>query len=145
IGSHLVDRLLSQGHYVTCLDNLDTGFKSNLNEAFQSPRIKFLLGDVREGLPEGEYDQIYNMACPASPPQYQRDAIGTLKTSVIGAINVREYAKKMRARVLQASTSEVYGDPDIHPQPEEYVGLVNCSGPRACYDEGKRAAETLFY
>lgn len=145
IGSHLIDRLLSQGHKVTCFDNLDTGFKSNLAEALKSPRFAFILGDVRESLPDGEFDQIYNMACPASPPQYQRDAIGTMKTSVLGALNVLEYARKTGARVLQASTSEVYGDPDIHPQPEEYVGLVNCSGPRACYDEGKRAAETLFY
>jgi protoporphyrinogen oxidase/nucleoside-diphosphate-sugar epimerase len=145
IGSHLCDRLLAQGHAVTCLDNLDTGFKSNLADAMKSPRFTFILGDVREGLPDGPFDQIYNLACPASPPQYQRDAIGTLKTSVVGAINVLDRAKATGARVLQASTSEVYGDPDIHPQPEEYVGLVNCSGPRACYDEGKRAAETLFY
>lgn len=145
IGSHMCDRLLAQGHYVTCLDNLDTGFKSNLTEAMKSPRFTFVLGDVREHLPEGPFDQIYNLACPASPPQYQRDSIGTMKTSVLGALNALDFAVKHGARVLQASTSEVYGDPDIHPQPEEYVGLVNCSGPRACYDEGKRAAETLFY
>jgi protoporphyrinogen oxidase/nucleoside-diphosphate-sugar epimerase len=145
IGSHLCDRLLAQGHRVTCLDNLETGFKSNLAEALRSPRFTFVLGDVRDMTPEGEFDQIYNLACPASPPQYQRDSIGTLKTSVLGAINVLDYAVKHGARVLQASTSEVYGDPDIHPQPEEYFGFVNCAGPRACYDEGKRAAETLFY
>ncbi|NWG92353.1 MAG: SDR family oxidoreductase, partial [Parvularculaceae bacterium] len=145
IGSNLCDRLLAQGHSVTCLDNLETGFKSNLAEAMKSPRFTFMLGDVREKLPEGPFDQIYNLACPASPPQYQRDAIGTLKTNVFGAVNVLDFAVKTGARVLQASTSEVYGDPDIHPQPEEYAGLVNCSGPRACYDEGKRAAETLFY
>ncbi len=145
IGSHLCDRLLAQGHIVTCFDNLETGFKSNLVNAYQSPRFKFELGDVRDGIPDEPFDQIYNLACPASPPQYQRDSIGTLKTSVMGAIHVLDHAVKHGARVLQASTSEVYGDPDIHPQPEEYVGLVNCSGPRACYDEGKRAAETLFY
>jgi len=145
IGSHLCDRLLAQGHYVTCLDNLDTGFKTNLASAMLSTRFTFILGDVREAFPEGPFDQIYNMACPASPPQYQRDSIGTLKTNVVGAINALDLARKCGARALQASTSEVYGDPDIHPQPEEYVGLVNCSGPRACYDEGKRAAETLFY
>jgi protoporphyrinogen oxidase/nucleoside-diphosphate-sugar epimerase len=145
VGSHLCDRLLAQGHFVTCFDNLETGFKSNLASAMTSPRFVFILGDVRDGLPEGQFDQIYNLACPASPPQYQRDPVGTLKTSVFGAINVLEYGSKNRARVLQASTSEVYGNPDIHPQPEEYAGLVNCSGPRACYDEGKRAAETLFY
>ncbi|MEZ5897591.1 MAG: FAD-dependent oxidoreductase [Parvularculaceae bacterium] len=145
IGSHLCDRLLAQGHMVTCFDNLETGFKANLVNAYQSSCFKFVLGDVRDGIPDEPFDQVYNLACPASPPQYQRDSIGTLKTSVMGAINVLDHAVKHGARVLQASTSEVYGDPDIHPQPEEYVGSVNCSGPRACYDEGKRAAETLFY
>ena len=130
---------------VTCFDNLETGFKANLVNAYQSSCFKFVLGDVRDGIPDEPFDQVYNLACPASPPQYQRDSIGTLKTSVMGAINVLDHAVKHGARVLQASTSEVYGDPDIHPQPEEYVGSVNCSGPRACYDEGKRAAETLFY
>lgn len=145
IGSNLCDRLLEQGHQVTCLDNLVTGAKSNLAAALTSPQFEFVLGDVLDGLPGDEFDQVYNLACPASPPQYQRDPVATLKTSVLGAINVLDYAVKRGARVLQASTSEVYGDPDIHPQPEHYVGLVNCSGPRACYDEGKRAAETLFY
>lgn len=145
VGSHLCDRLLSTGAVVVCLDNLETGFKSNLADAMRSPRFTFIEGDVRGRLPDGRFDQIYNLACPASPPQYQRDAVGTMKTSVLGAINVLERGLADGARVLQASTSEVYGDPDVHPQPEEYVGLVSCVGPRACYDEGKRAAETLFY
>jgi len=145
IGSHLCDRLLAGGATVVCLDNLETGFKRNLLRAMRSARFTFVEGDVRSALPDGRFDQIYNLACPASPPQYQRDAIGTLKTSILGAINVLDRAERDGARVLQASTSEVYGDPDVHPQPEEYVGQVNCAGPRACYDEGKRAAETLFY
>lgn len=145
IGSHLCDRLLTMGATVVCLDNLETGFASNLAEARQSPRFTFVEGDVRAGLPAGRFDQIYNLACPASPPQYQRDPIGTMKTNVLGAIAVLDRAASDGARVLQASTSEVYGDPDVHPQPEEYAGLVSCVGPRACYDEGKRAAETLFY
>ncbi len=145
IGSHLCDRLLKSGATVVCLDNLETGFAANLSDASRSPLFTFVKGDVRDGLPGGRFDQIYNLACPASPPQYQRDPIGTMKTNVLGAIAVLERAAADGARVLQASTSEVYGDPDVHPQPEEYVGLVSCVGPRACYDEGKRAAETLFY
>ncbi len=145
IGSHLCDRLLQDGATVVCLDNLESGFKSNLAQALRSPGFTFIEGDVRERLPEGRFDQIYNLACPASPPQYQRDPIGTMKTNVLGAINVLERAAADGARALQASTSEVYGDPDVHPQPEEYAGQVSCVGPRACYDEGKRAAETLFY
>lgn len=145
VGSHLCDRLISAGATVVCLDNLETGFKSNLAAALRSPRFTFVEGDVRDRLPDGRFDQIYNLACPASPPQYQRDPIGTMKTNVLGAINVLDRAAADGARALQASTSEVYGDPDVHPQPEEYVGQVSCVGPRACYDEGKRAAEALFY
>jgi len=145
IGSHLCDRLIGLGASVVCLDNLETGLMSNLARARSSTRFTFVEGDVRDGLPDGRFDQIFNLACPASPPQYQRDAIGTMKTNILGAINVLERAVRNGARVLQASTSEVYGDPDVHPQREDYVGQVNCAGPRACYDEGKRAAETLFY
>lgn len=145
IGSHLCDRLLASGATVVCLDNLETGFTANLAAAMRSPQFTFVNGDVRERLPGGRFDQIYNLACPASPPQYQRDPIGTMKTNVLGAIAVLDRAAADGSRVLQASTSEVYGDPDVHPQPEGYAGLVSCVGPRACYDEGKRAAETLFY
>lgn len=145
IGSHLTDRLLAQGHEVTVLDNFVTGSRNNLAAALGSGRFRLVEGDVQDGLPEGDFDRIYNLACPASPLQYQKDPVATMRTNVLGALNVLDYARRRGARVLQASTSEVYGDPDVSPQSEEYLGLVNCAGRRACYDEGKRAAETLFY
>lgn len=145
IGSHLCDRLLADGHEVWCLDNFDTGSEENLGEALKNPAFHLIRGDIRDGLPEIAVEQIYNLACPASPRHYQRDAVGTMRTSILGALHVLEYGRTHGARIFQASTSEVYGDPDVHPQPEDYVGAVNCVGRRACYDEGKRAAETLFY
>jgi UDP-glucuronate decarboxylase len=146
IGSHLCDRLIQRGHHVVCIDNLFTGEFGNIRPLLNHPRFEFIEHDVREPLPmRGAVDQIYSLACPASPRHYQRDPIGTVETCVLGARNVLELARKKGARVLQASTSEVYGDPDIHPQPESYVGHVNATGPRACYDEGKRCAETLFF
>lgn len=145
LGSHLCEALLSQGHSVWCLDNLMTGSEDNVAAMRDNPRFTFLKADVRDPLPDLPFDRIYNLACPASPPLYQADPVGTMRTSVEGALNVLEYARHRGARVLQASTSEVYGDPSVHPQPEDYVGSVNCTGIRACYDEGKRAAETLFY
>lgn len=145
IGSHLCDRLLHEGHTVVCLDNFVTGRRVNIADALINPRFTLVEQNVQEPLPEGGFDQIYNLACPASPPQYQRDAVETMRTCVIGALNVLEYGRQHSARVLQASTSEVYGDPDKHPQCEEYVGAVNCTGLRACYDEGKRASEALFF
>ncbi len=145
IGSHLCDRLLQDGLNVVCLDNLVTGSMSNLQNALQNPQFFFVKQNVQESLPRGPFHQIYNLACPASPSKYQLDPVETMRTCIIGALNVLEYGKKNGARVLQASTSEVYGDPDKSPQSEEYVGAVNCTGQRACYDEGKRAAEALFY
>ena len=146
IGSHLCDRLVQRGHHVLCVDNLLTGDFGNIRPLLNHPRFEFLEQDVREPLiVRGAVDQIYNLACPASPRHYQRDPIATMETCVLGARNVLDLARKKGARVLQASTSEVYGDPDIHPQPESYVGHVNATGPRACYDEGKRCAETLFF
>ncbi|WP_050385566.1 UDP-glucuronic acid decarboxylase family protein [Bradyrhizobium pachyrhizi] len=146
IGSHLCDALLRRGDRVICVDNLLTGTLDNIRPLLNHPRFDFLQHDVREplGIEEG-IDQIYSLACPASPRHYQRDPIGTMKTCVIGTMNVLELARQKTARVLQASTSEVYGDPEVHPQPETYVGHVNMIGPRACYDEGKRAAETLMF
>jgi UDP-glucuronate decarboxylase len=146
IGSHLCDRLVRRGHYVICIDNLYTGSLDNIRPLKQHPRFRFLQHDVRDplDLPEPVH-QIYNLACAASPRHYQRDPVGTLQTCVIGAFNVLNLARRKSARVLQASTSEVYGDPQTHPQAEDYLGHVNPVGPRACYDEGKRAAETLFF
>lgn len=146
IGSHLCDRLLREGHEVTCLDNLHTGARANVQPLLNHAGFTFREGDVCD-LPAFPlaFDRIYNLACPASPPHYQRDPIATMKTCVYGAINLLDLAHKTGARILQASTSEVYGDPEVHPQPETYVGHVNPTGPRACYDEGKRAAETLFF
>jgi UDP-glucuronate decarboxylase len=146
IGSHLCDVLLRRGDRVICVDNLFTGTLDNIRPLLNHPRFDFLHHDVREplGIKE-DIDQIYSLACPASPRHYQRDPIGTMKTCVIGTMNVLELARQKTARVLQASTSEVYGDPEVHPQPETYVGHVNMIGPRACYDEGKRAAETLMF
>ncbi len=144
LGSHLIDRLLDQGHEVLCVDNLFSSTKRNIDHLHANPRFEFLRHDVCFPL-YVEVDEIYNLACPASPIHYQHDPIQTLKTSVHGAINVLGLAKRLKCRVLQASTSEVYGDPAVHPQTETYWGNVNPIGPRACYDEGKRAAETLFF
>ncbi len=146
IGSHLCDRFVQKGHRVTCIDNLHTGRFDNIRPLLNHRNFRFLQADVREPLGvEGPVDRIYNLACPASPPHYQRDPIGTMKTCVLGAHHTLELARATGARVLQASTSEVYGDPEIHPQPESYHGAVNPIGPRACYDEGKRCAEAMFF
>ena len=146
IGSHLCDTLLQRGDRVVCVDNLFTGSRLNIRPLLNHPNFEFVEHDVREPLEiEGEVDRVYNLACPASPRHYQKDPVGTMKTCVLGTINVLELARRKKARVLQASTSEVYGDPEVHPQPESYVGHVNTTGPRACYDEGKRAAETLMF
>jgi UDP-glucuronate decarboxylase len=146
IGSNLCDRLVQKGHRVICVDNLVSGELANIQPLLNHPRFEFLQHDVREPLAiRGAIDRIYNLACPASPPHYQRDPIATLRTCVLGACHALELAKEKGARVLQASTSEIYGDPEVHPQPEGYVGHVNPIGPRACYDEGKRCAETLFF
>jgi UDP-glucuronate decarboxylase len=146
IGSHLCDHLIQKGATVVCVDNLFTGSMQNIRPLLNHPKFTFLQHDVREPMDiSGDVDRIYNMACPASPRHYQRDPIGTMKTCVAGAENILELARLKASRVLQASTSEVYGDPEVHPQPESYVGHVNPIGPRACYDEGKRAAETLFF
>jgi len=144
LGSHLIDRLLEQGHEVICMDNLFTGRKVNIEHHFQNPKFEFIRHDVVDPF-KVEVDQIYNLACPASPPHYQYNAIKTIKTSVMGTINCLGLAKRLRARVFQASTSEVYGDPEVHPQPESYSGHVNPIGIRSCYDEGKRCAETLCF
>ena len=144
VGSHLIDRLLDQGHEVLCADNLFTGTKRNLDHLHDNPRFEFMRHDVTFPL-YVEVDEIYNLACPASPIHYQHDPVATTKTSVHGAINVLGLAKRLGAKVFQASTSEVYGDPSVHPQPEEYWGNVNPIGTRSCYDEGKRCAETLFF
>lgn len=144
LGSHLCDRLVQQGHDVICLDNLFTSQKSNINHLLGKPNFEFIRHDVTHPL-WLEVDEIYNAACPAAPGHYQYNPIKTMKTSVIGAINLLGMAKRCRAKILQFSTSEVYGDPSVHPQPESYRGNVNPIGPRACYDEGKRAAETLFF
>jgi UDP-glucuronate decarboxylase len=144
LGSHLIDRLLAQGCEVICADNLFTGTKRNVQHLLQHPKFEFIRHDVTFPL-YVEVDQIYNMACPASPIHYQHDPIQTLKTSVHGALNMLGLAKRVGATILQASTSEVYGDPSVHPQPEAYWGNVNPIGIRSCYDEGKRCAETLFF
>jgi UDP-glucuronate decarboxylase len=144
LGSHLIDRLVQQGHEVLCVDNLFTGTKRNMEHLHSNPRFEFLRHDVTFPL-YVEADEIYNLACPASPIHYQHDPVQTTKTSVHGAINMLGLAKRLGCRILQASTSEVYGDPAIHPQTETYWGNVNPIGPRSCYDEGKRCAETLFF
>jgi len=144
LGSHLCDRLIADGHDVTVLDNLFTGRKQNIAHLLPHPRFEFVRHDVIDPF-KFEVDQIYNLACPASPPHYQFNPIKTTKTSVMGAINCLGLAKRVKARVFQASTSEVYGDPAVHPQPESYWGNVNPIGKRSCYDEGKRCAETLFF
>lgn len=144
LGSHLCDRLLRDGHEVICLDNFFTGRKGNITHLLANPFFELVRHDVIDPF-KVEVDQIYNLACPASPPHYQYNPIKTTKTSVMGAINCLGLAKRLKARVFQASTSEVYGDPHVHPQPEAYWGNVNPIGRRSCYDEGKRCAETLFF
>ena len=144
LGSHLCDRLINEGHEVLCVDNLFTGTRANIAHLLNHPRFEFQRHDVTFPL-YVEVDQIYNLACPASPIHYQHDPVQTTKTSVHGAINMLGLAKRTGAKILQASTSEVYGDPEVHPQTEEYWGRVNPIGTRSCYDEGKRCAETLFF
>jgi UDP-glucuronate decarboxylase len=144
LGSHLSERLLLEGHEVVCMDNFFTGRKCNIAHLLENPYFELMRHDVVDPF-KLEVDQIYNLACPASPVHYQHNPIKTTKTSVMGAINCLGLAKRVNARVFQASTSEVYGDPDVHPQPESYWGNVNTIGIRSCYDEGKRCAETLFF
>lgn len=144
LGSHLIDRLLARGDEVVCADNLFTGSKRNIEHLLDHPRFEFIRQDITFPL-YIEIDQIYNLACPASPIHYQHDPVQTTKTSVHGAINMLGLAKRVKARIFQASTSEVYGDPTVHPQTEDYWGNVNPIGIRSCYDEGKRCAETLFF
>jgi UDP-glucuronate decarboxylase len=144
LGSHLCDRLIARGEDVLCVDNFFTGSKRNVEHLVGNPRFELMRHDVTFPL-YVEVDRIFNLACPASPIHYQFDPVQTTKTSVHGAINMLGLAKRVKARILQASTSEVYGDPEVHPQPETYWGRVNCVGPRSCYDEGKRCAETLFF
>lgn len=144
LGSHLCDKLIAAGHDVLCVDNLFTGSKENIRHLSGHPHFEFMCHDITEPL-FVEVDQIYNLACPASPPHYQFDPIKTAKTCFLGALNMLGLAKRCKARILQASTSEVYGDPAVHPQPETYRGNVNPIGIRSCYDEGKRIAETLFF
>jgi UDP-glucuronate decarboxylase len=144
LGSHLCDKLIKEGNEVLCVDNFFTGNRQNIHQLFDNKNFELMRHDITFPL-YVEVDEIYNLACPASPVHYQFDPVQTTKTSVIGAINVLGLAKRLKIKVLQASTSEVYGDPEIHPQPESYKGNVNPIGPRACYDEGKRCAETLFF
>ena len=144
LGSHLCDRLIGDGHEVICVDNYFTGSRRNIAHLLDNPNFELIRHDVTFPL-YIEVDEIYNLACPASPIHYQHDPVQTTKTSVHGAINMLGMAKRLGAKILQASTSEVYGDPDVHPQPEDYWGRVNPIGPRSCYDEGKRCAETLFF
>jgi Nucleoside-diphosphate-sugar epimerases len=144
LGSHLCERLLKEGNEVLCVDNFFTGNRRNIHHLLDDKNFELLRHDVTHPL-YVEVDEIYNLACPASPIHYQFDPVQTTKTSVIGAMNMLGLAKRLKIKILQASTSEVYGDPEVHPQPESYRGNVNTLGPRACYDEGKRCAETLFF
>lgn len=144
LGSHLCDRLVAQGHEVLCVDNCFTGTKRNIRHLLDHANFEFIRHDITFPL-YLEINELYNMACPASPIHYQLDPVQTTKTNVHGAINMLGLAKRVKAKILQASTSEVYGDPEVHPQPESYWGRVNSIGPRSCYDEGKRCAETLFF
>jgi len=144
IGSHLCDRLIKDGHAVTCLDNLFTGSKENIAHLFLNPKFTFVEADVQKPF-AGSFDRIFNLACPASPPHYQHDPVETVRTNVLGMMNMLDLAKAAGARILQASTSEVYGDPLVHPQTEAYWGNVNPISRRGCYDEGKRCAETLCF
>lgn len=145
IGSHLVDRLMESGHEVVCIDNLYTGQRSNNNQWADHPKFKFIEHDIVEPITVDNIDQIYHLACPASPVHYQANPIKTAKTNFLGTLNMLELAKQCNARILLASTSEVYGDPLLHPQIEDYWGNVNCNGIRSCYDEGKRIAETITF
>ena len=144
IGSHLIDRLMNQGHEVLCLDNFYTGSKQNILKWLDNPKFELVRHDITEPI-RLEVDQVYHLACPASPVHYQFNPVKTIKTNVMGTLNMLGLAKRVKARFLLTSTSEVYGDPDVHPQSEEYRGNVNCIGPRSCYDEGKRVAETLAF
>jgi len=144
LGSHLVDRLIKENHEVLVIDNLYTGKKENFAHHLLNPKFRFIHHDISKSI-YVEADQIYNLACPASPTHYQKNPVETIKTSVVGSINMLEVAKENNARILQASTSEVYGDPEVSPQNEKYLGNVNPIGIRACYDEGKRASETIFF
>lgn len=144
LGSHLCDRLIEEGNEVLCVDNFFTGNRRNIHHLLDNKNFELLRHDVTHPL-YVEVDEIYNLACPASPIHYQFDPVQTTKTSVIGAMNMLGLAKRLKIKILQASTSEIYGDPEVHPQPESYKGSVNTLGPRACYDEGKRCAETLFF
>jgi UDP-glucuronate decarboxylase len=144
LGSHLIDRLIGQGHEVICVDNFFTGTKRNVEHHHANPRFELIRHDVCFPL-KVEVDEIYNLACPASPPHYQHNPVYTIKTSFLGAMNMLGLAKRLKCRIFQASTSEVYGDPSVHPQVESYWGNVNPIGTRSCYDEGKRSAETLFF
>lgn len=144
VGSHLIDRLMEQGNEVLCLDNFYTGTKANIQKWFNNPYFELIRHDITEPI-RLEVDQIYHLACPASPIHYQFNPVKTTKVNVMGTLNMLGLAKRVKARFLLASTSEVYGDPDVHPQPEEYRGNVNCIGLRSCYDEGKRVAETLAF
>ena len=144
LGSHLCERLLNEGNFVICVDNFSTGRLENLRNLLRYDTFSFVRHDIVNPI-DLPVDEIYNLACPASPPHYQADPVHTMKTSVIGSLNLLELAAHYQARIFQASTSEVYGDPQTHPQPEAYWGNVNSFGPRSCYDEGKRSAETLFY
>ncbi|MET0576777.1 MAG: UDP-glucuronic acid decarboxylase family protein [Mesorhizobium sp.] len=144
LGSHLCERLLAEGHRVLCLDSFATGHTRNIRHLLRNPAFTLVRHDVVEPF-AAEVDEIYNLACPASPPDYQADPVHTTKTNVLGALNLLELAKQRNIKIFQASTSEVYGDPLVHPQPESYWGNVNPIGPRSCYDEGKRCAETLFF
>ncbi len=145
LGSHLCDRLVAMGHRVICMDNLFTGVKLNIQHLEGNPNFEFIRHDVTESFKFESVDQIYNLACPAAPGHYQFNPIKTMKTSVLGTMHALGLARRTKAKILQASTSEVYGDPTVHPQPESYRGNVNPIGPRACYDEGKRAAESLMF
>ncbi|KAL3941148.1 MAG: hypothetical protein SGARI_000693, partial [Bacillariaceae sp.] len=144
VGSHLVDKLMMEGHEVTVLDNLFTGQKKNVAHWFHHPNFNLVLHDVTEPI-HLEVDEIYHLACPASPPHYQFNPVKTIKTSTMGTLNMLGLAKRVRAKILLTSTSEIYGDPQVHPQSEDYWGNVNPIGPRSCYDEGKRVAETMMY
>ncbi|MBU0720550.1 SDR family oxidoreductase [bacterium] len=144
VGSHLCRRLLNEGNEVICLDSFFTGAKENIIDMMSHPYFELVRHDVQQPILL-EVDEIYNLACPASPPYYQFDPVATTRTSVLGAIHMLDIARKCKAKILQASTSEVYGDPEVHPQPESYRGSVSTTGIRACYDEGKRCAETLFF
>jgi UDP-glucuronate decarboxylase len=144
LGSHLVDKLVRQKHQVYCLDNFSTGKRDNISHLMTENNFELIIHDITNPI-ELNVDQIYNLACPASPPQYQFDPVKTIRTNILGAINVLDLARRTGAQVLQASTSEIYGDPEVHPQPESYWGRVNPIGIRSCYDEGKRSAETVFF